>query len=239
MSFFVSSMRALLPAAALVSMALAGTTASAAALTEGFDVVPVAGWTTVNNSTTVGSTGWFQGEPTVFLAQAGLATSYIAANNNNTAGASTISNWLISPTLTFNNGDVVSFYTRTDQNPTEFPDRLELRFSNVGGIDVGNTDTSVGTFSLLLLSVNPGLTASGYPNTWTQFSSAISGLGGPTNAAIAFRYFVTDGGPDGANSSYIGIDTLSIAPVPEPAACLMLMLGLGVIALRRLSAGQA
>lgn len=226
MSFFVSSMRALLPAAALVSMALAGTTASAAALTEGFDVVPVAGWTTVNNSTTVGSTGWFQGEPTVFPAQAGLATAYIAANANNTAGVGdtgigTINNWLISPMLTFNNGDVVSFYTRTKENPAEFPDRLELRFSSVGGIDVGNTDTSVGTFSLLLLSVNPGLTASGYPNTWTQFSSAISGLGGSTSAAIAFRYFVTNGGPQGANSSYIGIDTLSIAPVPEPAAYLM------------------
>ena len=207
-------MRALLSAAPLVSMALTGTTASAASLTEGFVVVPVAGWTTVNNSTTVGSTGSFRGEPTVFPAQAGLATSYIAANNNNTAGASTISNWLISPTLTFNNGDVVSFYTRTKQNPAEFPDRLELRFSSVGGIDVGNTDTSVGT----------------------QFSSTISGPGGSTSAAIASRYFVTDGGPQGANSIYIGIDTLRITPVPEPAAYLMLALGLGVIALRRLSA---
>ena len=106
-------MRALLSAAPLVSMALAGTTASAASLTEGFVVVPVAGWTTVNNSTTVGSTGSFRGEPTVFPAQAGLATSYIAANNNTAGvgdtGIGTINNWLISPMLTFNNGDVMSF----------------------------------------------------------------------------------------------------------------------------------
>ena len=238
MSTFVSSLRALLPAAALVSMALAGTTVSAASLTEGFESVPVTGWTTVNNSTTVGTTDWFQGEAGNFSAQTGSTTSYISANYNSTTGANTISNWFISPTLSFNNGDVVSFFTRTVAS-VQYPDRLELRFSNVGGINVGTTDSSVGTFSRLLLSVNPGLTLSGYPDTWTQFSSAISGLSGPTNAAIAFRYFVTSGGPDGANSDTIGIDTLRITPVPEPAAYLMLALGLGVIGLRRRSAGQA
>ena len=237
MSTFIYSVRALLPAAALVSMALTGTTASAASLIEGFEAVPVTGWTTVNNSTTLGSTGWFQGNEDVFPAQAGSAASYIGANFNNTTGANTISNWFISPTLSFNNGDVVSFFTRT-ADVVQFPDRLELRFSSVGGTNVGATASSVGTFALLL-SVNPTLTTIGYPNTWTQFSAAISGLGGPTNAAIAFRYFVTDGGPLGDNSDYIGIDTLRITPVPEPAAYLLLALGLGVIALRRLSAGQA
>lgn len=237
MSIFASSQRALLPAAALVSLALAGTTVSAASLTEGFEVVPVTGWTTVNNSTTVGPTGWFQGNTGVFPAQAGPAASYIGANFNNTTGAGTISNWFISPTLSFNNGDVVSFWTRTEIG-SPYPDRLELRFSSVGGVNVGTTDDSVGTFSQLLLSVNSGLLLGGYPEAWTQFSSTISGLSGPTNAAIAFRYHVTSGGPDGVNSSYIGIDTLSITPVPEPAAYLLLALGLGVIALRRRSAGQ-
>ena len=237
MSTFASSVRALLPLAALLSTALAGTTASAASLIEGFEVVPVTGWTTVNNSTTVGSTGWFQGNDAVFPAQAGSTTSYIGANFNSTTGANTISNWFISPTLSFNNGDVVSFFTRTVDFPA-FADRLELRFSSVGGTNVGATALSVGTFALLL-SVNPTLTTTDYPNTWTRFSSAISGLSGPTNAAIAFRYFVTSGGPAGTNSDYIGIDTLSITPVPEPAAYLMLALGLGVIVLRRLSTGQA
>ena len=238
MSTFASSVRALLPAGALLSMALAGSTAWAASQTEGFEAVPVAGWTTVNNSTTVGLSGWFQGSAGVFSAQAGSAGSYIAANYNNTTGANaTISNWFISPTLSFNNGDVVSFFTRTVDRPS-YPDRLELRFSSVGGTNVGATPLSVGTFALLL-SVNPTLTTTGYPSTWTQFSSAISGLSGPTNASIAFRYFVTSGGPGGLNSDYIGIDTLRITPVPEPAAYLMLALGLSVIALRRLSARQA
>ncbi|MBA3469607.1 MAG: choice-of-anchor J domain-containing protein, partial [Herpetosiphonaceae bacterium] len=45
-----------------------------------------------------------------------------------------------------------------------------------------------------------------YPQVWTEFTATISGLGAPTTGRIAFRYFVTSGGPQGANSSYIGID---------------------------------
>lgn len=223
-------------AAALLAIA-ATTSAHAASLTEGFEVVPVPGWTTKNNSTTIGTTGWFQGNTAVFDAQSGPTTSYIGANFNNTTGTGTISNWLISPTLSFNNGDVVSFYTRTTDTPA-FPDRLELRFSSVGGVNVGTAPTDTGDFALLL-SVNPTLTTVGYPNTWTQFSSTISGLAGPTNAAIAFRYFVTAGGPSGANSDYIGIDTLTITPVPEPATYLLMALGLTAVGLRRMRASRA
>lgn len=204
----------------------------AATLSEGFEVVVPVGWTVKNNSTVVGSTSWFQGNDTVFPAQAGTTTSYAGANFNNTTGINDISDWLIAPTLIFNNGDVVSFYTRTVSAPA-FPDRLELRFSNVGGTNVGATASSVGSFALLL-SVNPTLTTTGYPKVWTQFTSTITGLSGPTSGAIAFRYFVTSGGPDGANSDYIGIDTLTIsAAVPEPATYLLMALGLGAVALRR------
>jgi hypothetical protein len=216
-------------AAALAMIALSGAS-QAASLTEGFDTAPPAGWTTTNNSTTIGSTGWFQGNATVFPAQAGAATSYIGANFNNTTLANTISNWLITPTLSFNNGDTVSFYTRTVAL-SPFPDRLELRFSNVGGVNVGSTPTSVGTFSLLL-SVNPTLAGGGFPETWTQYTSTISGLSGPTNGAVALRYFVTDAGPDGNNSNYIGIDTFKItAAVPVPEASTWLMMGLGLTGL--------
>ncbi len=221
---------------AALAMTLAASAASAASLSEGFNAVPVPGWVTQNNSTTTGTTGWFQGNDTVFPAHLGASTSYIAANFNSTTGAGTISNWLISPTLTFSNGDVISFYTRTVDSPS-FPDRLELRFSNVGGTNVGTGPTDVGTFALLL-TVNPGLTTEGYPNIWTQYTATISGLGGPTSGAIAFRYFVADGGPLGSNSDYIGIDTLTITPVPEPAAYLLMALGLGALAMRRLRADR-
>ncbi len=228
---------ALAPAALAVGLMTAGVSASAASLTEGFDVVVPAGWTATNNSSPVGTSSWFQGNVAVFTAQAGATNSYAGANFNSTAGAGTISNWLISPTLSFNNGDVVSFFTRTVDSPA-FPDSLELRFSNVGGTNVGTLATDTGDFSLLL-SVNPALTTTGYPNTWTQFTSTITGLTGPTNGAIAFRYFVTDGGPSGNNSDYIGVDSLAITAVPEPASYLLMALGVGGLLLRRSRAARA
>ena len=225
MSDSKSALRALTVGALALA---AGVQAHAATLTEGFEVVVPAGWSVKNNSTTVGSTGWFQGNTTVFPAFAGTAASYAGANFNNTTGTGTISNWLIAPTLTFNNGDKVSFYTRTT-DPATYPDRLELRFSNVGGTNVGTLPTDVGAFSLLL-SVNSALTTTGYPTVWTQFTSTISGLSGPTTGAIAFRYFVTNGGPTGINSDYIGIDSVAITPVPEASTWLMMGLGLSALA---------
>lgn len=223
-------------ASTVVSLAALGG-AQAASLTETFETTTVAlplpaGWTGVNNSSPVGPLSWVKGAATPFIAQAGTNTSYISASFDSVDNSGTISNWLILPTLSFDNGDVVSFFTRT---PTlsQFADRLELRFSAVGGTDVGVTSASVGTFTQLLLSVNPTLTVPGYPEVWTQFSATISGLGGPTNGAVAFRYFVTDGGGLGNNSNFIGIDTVAITAVPEPAAYLLFAVGLAGLWARR------
>ena len=111
----------------VISMAIFGfvNIAKAQAITEGFEnitTLPAAGWFTQNNSQPVGSTGWFQGNSAVFPAQAGTATSYIGANFNNTTGDNTISNWLLTPNRTFNNNDVIKFWTRTTAK-SPFPDR--------------------------------------------------------------------------------------------------------------------
>ena len=78
----------------------------------------------------------------------------------------------------------------------------------------------VGDFTTLLLDINPTYTLTGYPVVWTQFSVTISGLGGPTAGRLALRYFVENGGPDGENSDYIGIDTFqyngACGPTPTP-----------------------
>jgi hypothetical protein len=193
-------------------------------LTENFDNVatlPGAGWFQINRSEPLGTTGWYQGDSTVFTSQAGAANAFIMADfdNTGTTGGATISNWLITPVLTLHNGDVLSFYTRTVTAP-EFPDRLEVRMSpNGASTNVGSTSTSVGDFTFILLTINPSLTPAGYPSDWTQYEVTINGLGGATSGRLAFRYFVTDAGEGGSNSDHIGIDTVTygtncITPTP-------------------------
>ena len=167
---------------------------------EGFDditTLPGAGWVQTNHSTTIGTTGWFQGNSAVFPAQGGATTSYIGANFNNDGGPATdtISNWLLTPPLTLQNGAVLTFFTRTVDVPA-FPDRLQVRMSTSGASsNVGTTATDVGDFTTLLLDINPTYTLTGYPNVWTQFTVTLSGIASPTTGRLAFRYFVENGGP--------------------------------------------
>jgi|GEM_PF-886659 len=203
-----------LAAAFVAAISLAGaTTAFGQAIAEDFadiTTLPAAGWAQQNLSNPVGSTTWFQGNSTVFSSQAGAATAYIGANFNSTTGANTISNWLFTPTRTLNNGDVYTFWTRNAS--TTFPDRLEVRLSTNGSsTNAGSSATSVGDFTNLLLTIDPNLDGS-YPTVWTQYTITISGLAGPTSGRLAFRYFVTDGGPSGNNSNFIGIDTFTYTP---------------------------
>lgn len=191
-------------------------------LSESFNNVSggcVAGWTCTNNSSPLGTTGWFQGDSTAFPAQAGAANAYIAANFNNVAGTNTISNWLISPQVVFANGSQLRLWTRTVNAP-QFADRLEIRLSTAGAsTNVGATANSTGDFSTLLATINPALlngagvcppAAGAYPNAWCEIVLGnAQGIPVSGNGRIALRYFVTNGGPTGSNSDYIGIDSFS------------------------------
>ena len=207
-----------------------------AVITQGFDtVIASAGaapvncvaqgasfWVCDNQSTTIGSSGWFQGNTAVFSAQAGATTAYIGANFNNTTGANTQSNWLITPQVTFNPGATLSFFTRTTAT-APFADRLQVRISTAGAsTNVGTLATDVGDFTTLVLDVNAtlvsgpaacqtGPTTVGYPAAdWCQFTlTSASGIPITGTGRIAFRYFVPDGGPSGNNGNFIGIDTFS------------------------------
>nr|MCU0351820.1 T9SS type A sorting domain-containing protein [Flavobacterium sp.] len=134
--------------------------------------------------------------------------------NSTTGGSGTISNWLITPVLNLQNGDVITFYTRKggDGTGTIYADRLELRLNSTDTSTGGNPSgaTGVGAFTTLAVSVNPNLTTSGYPFTWTQYSYTVTGLTGVVPCRVGFRYFVTSAGPSGANSDIIGIDTFSV-----------------------------
>ncbi|MDZ4808726.1 MAG: choice-of-anchor J domain-containing protein, partial [Bacteroidota bacterium] len=182
-------------------------------------MVPLpAGWAQQNLSTPVGTNPpWFQGNTAVFAAQNGAATSYAACNFNSVAGAATISNWLFTPNVTLTNGDIFTFYTRAATGGGVFPDRLQIRMSTNGAsVNVGATNTSVGDYTTLLVDINPTYSTTAYPEVWTLYTVTISGLAGPVSGRLAFRYFVENGGPAGANSNFIGVDNVSYITFATP-----------------------
>lgn len=188
---------------------------------EGFAAVPPAGWAQQNLSNPIGTAPtWFQGNATVFPSHGGGATEYIAVNYQSVAASgTTISNWLFTPQVLLTNGDVLTFWTRTtDAGATIFPDRLQVRLSTNGGsTNVGTTDVSVGDFTTLLQDINPTYDPNGFPHTWTLYTITISGLSSPVQGRIAFRYFVENGGPNGANSDYMGLDDVQYYQTVTPA----------------------
>lgn len=193
----------------------------AQAYTENFDniaTLSASDWVTLNNSVPVGlNPNWGQGDAAVFPAFNGATNAYVFANFQMTTGANTISAWMITPNRTLKNGDVFSFYTRKPVG-TDFPDRLEVRLSTNGAsTNVGTGPATVGDFTTVLLTINPALSVGVYPTSWTQYTITISGLSAPTSGRIAFRYFVTNGGPSGANSDYIGIDQVDYTPYTCPS----------------------
>src|SRR5688572_6043775 len=100
-------------------------------LTENFDDVSLmlsSGWTAINNSNPLGTEAWHNGTTVGIPAFNGAANSYASVSYLSTSGTGDISNWLISPTVMLNNGDVISFYA-TCYNNLSFPDRLELRMN--------------------------------------------------------------------------------------------------------------
>ncbi|MFY7739140.1 MAG: choice-of-anchor J domain-containing protein [Flavobacterium sp.] len=189
-----------------------------------------AGWEVTNQSSPVytGAPTWSipATAPTTTFAgggQAGGGTSfalinYTSTGTSSTAGTGTISNWLISPAVDVQNGDVVSFYTRIGRNAAAlYADRLQLRMSTAGAFTSlpSGGATGLGDFTNLLVDVNPDYDLTSYPTAWGQYTYTVTGLSGLTNVRFAFRYFVEDGGPGGANSDIIGLDTFL---VDRPAA---------------------
>jgi len=191
---------------------------SIASFSEDFaDITNLPGWFTQNNSNPLGLTDWFQGNDVVFPAHAGAPTAYIGANFNNTSGTGTISNWLLTPEQSLADGNSFSFWTRTAEGSI-WPDRLQVRLSLAGNsTNVGSGAEDVGDFTDLLLDINPGLVVDGYPTTWTQYTITLIGIPQGSSGRLAFRYYVTNGGPTGTNSNYIGIDTVEFSQGPSIA----------------------
>lgn len=211
-------------ASATLGLAVPGYAAAAAPpllLSQGFDnVAALGGWHFINHSTPVGNS-WFQGNAGIFQAHAGAQDAYIGANFLSAGtGMGTVDNWLLTPELMLAGPTVLSFYTRSAGTPG-FNDKLELRFSSGGG-----TDTT--TFTQTLATIG-GM--GDYPGTWQHYTATIDTTGA---GRFAFRY-----SGDAMMTDYIGLDTLSIAAVPEPSAWAMLAGGLALLAGLRRRAARA
>lgn len=212
-----------------LAVALANFSAQTNVYAYGFDTAFPSGWTTTNQSSPTTTSLWTKANYTTPLSnplfgsgntttvpsgQSGGNNSFALVNYTSTSGAGTISNWLITSAIDVQDGDIVSFYSRKGTDgTTDYPDRLELRYSTAAtSVNPSTGSADLGTFTNLGVTVNPSL-AGGfvYPKTWTKYSFTVSGVGTtPKSVKFAFRYFVTDGGPSGSNSDLIGIDTFSI-----------------------------
>jgi hypothetical protein len=195
--------------------------------------LPAKGWIFKNNSDPAGTNGWRQGlyeatpsskfpVPIIgFPAYSASSTpnDFISCDASCVNLEGNISSWLITPQLNIKNGDQIIFWARAldDLQYLIFTtDRMQVLMDTTGGTpDVGNTATSTGTFSNVLLDINDGYVENdlgGFPTEWTQYTITISGLGSPVNARIGFRYLGTDAGVNGPTyASVIGIDSLAFA----------------------------
>lgn len=191
---------------------------------EEFDTVSVSfskGWQTKNVSVPKGSSVWQQGGDVnpwfAPFSNKGTYAGFIGADYNSTSAAQgVISNWLISPAVTMQNGDKIVFHTRgliyraSATDSTDYANRMQVRINALNdGTNVGN-GTDPGDFKISLIDINPFYAEyhtnpalyepDAYPARWTRFEATVSGLNGPVKGRFAFRYFVTEAGNNGRGS---------------------------------------
>jgi hypothetical protein len=195
----------LFASAALTLSAAAHAETPPTSLTQGFDDIgSLGGWVL-----DAGTTGWFQGNAQ-YGSQAGAAGSHIAANYNLAdLGTNLVDSWLISPEFTYSGATRLTFYTR-DSAEEGWNDKLDVLFS-------AGSDTAVSGFTTSIVSIS----GEAYPDGWTRYTYDFTGAG---TGRIGFHYT-----GDYDTASYIGIDSVAIAAVPEPSTWLMLGLGLGAV----------
>ena len=93
----------------------------------------------------------------MFPAQTGATNAYIGANFNNGAGIATDQQLAADSAGHARERRHARLLDPDDPTGVDvFPDRLQVRMSTAGaGSDVGTTATDVGTFTILLLDINP------------------------------------------------------------------------------------
>lgn len=180
---------------------------------ESFAALVGSGWVFTNASASADQP-WFAGNAGVFAAQAGSAGSYAAANFLSSGSATgAISNWMITPAIQVTGQEILSFFVRAAESG--FLDGINLHLS-VGGSTALADFTPIGSTGVA-------------PDAWTPFSLQLPNFGAPTTVRIGFEYAVANA----LDANYIGIDSVTLAPIPEPSTVLLMGLGVAGLLLRR------
>lgn len=192
------------------------------------------GWFARNNSQPRSPDGGLlQGVPAFFAAFGGTEPEYAALVYTAVDGEGEINLFLVTPRVDFAPGQLLSFWFQSANTPAfNFPDRMQVRLSTApdsGTPDVGTDASSVGTFTTLLLDINPTqgtafttcpqdgfrFSASGsvipgtIPETWCRV--IIEGVALPASGSgrLAFRYVLSGAGADTNFGSLVGLDDFS------------------------------
>jgi len=144
---------------------------------------------------------WYQGTPTSigFPAYNGPTTGFVQSDYNSIV-AGNIDNWLVLPKMNISTGDSLFFYSGS-YNSTAYPDSIRVMYSAVGD----STPTAASWVELGRFRLTSYMPNSTVPWADNGFRAPSSGTG-----RFAIRYCVYDGGPNGANSSTIGIDYIRV-----------------------------
>jgi len=204
---------------------------------EEFDTASAAlarGWHFINKSDPIGSDVWQQGGglPPWFqpYSNNGSYVGFVGADYTSTsAAAGIISNWLVSPPVTLQNGDRIIFYTRgllyysgAGTDSTDYGNRLQVSINQYNDYLTVGDGEDPGDFKNVLVDINSNYeffhtdpnqySPTAYPSNWTRFEATVSGLNEPVKGRFAFRYFVEGAGFNGLASG-VAIDKVSYISV--------------------------
>jgi len=150
------------------------------------------GWVVLNEDGGGTTDPWNQGDIGVFNAYEGPTDGYTFSNYQGANGF-LIDQWLISPEITVNIGDTLSFWYRAPDGST-WDDSLYIRYSTTAGITPGDFDQTWGRYYVPITG-------------WTRWTGTFNHSG---TIRFAIQYYITDGGPSGNNSNYVGIDYIEV-----------------------------
>ncbi|MFM2359043.1 MAG: hypothetical protein RLY16_1036 [Bacteroidota bacterium] len=120
----------------------------------------------------------------------------ISVASGDVLGAHDVSNWLVSPELTIQNGDKIVFYAQS-----KGLSRLQLWVNKTNSLNVGTGVNNTGDFTIKLVDINPTYAnfatnpANAFPTEWTRFEGQVAGLVEPVQGRFGFRYFLQDQAP--------------------------------------------